>query len=142
MPMRPTCLAAALILMAPAFAAAQSPLCQRIDQLVAAGRPDFAKVAARPASDAEFLRRVCLDLTGMIPSAAEARAFLADPTADKRVKLVDRLLAGEGYVRHMQTTFDVLLMDRRPDKHVKRPEWLEFLRSSFADNRPYDQFVS
>jgi len=35
----------------------------------------------------------------------------------------------------------VLLMDRRPDKHVKRPEWRDFLQKSFAENKPYDQFV-
>lgn len=130
-----------LVLASPAFSPAQTPLHQRIDQLIPA-KPDFSKSIAAPASDAEFLRRIALDLTGVIPSAAEARAFLADTAPDRRQKLIDRLLQGDGYVRHMQTTFDVLLMDRRPDKHVKRPEWLEFLRGSFADNKPYDQFVA
>jgi len=41
----------------------------------------------------------------------------------------------------MATVFDGLLMDRRPDKHVKRPEWIEFLRGAFAANKPYDQLV-
>jgi hypothetical protein len=41
----------------------------------------------------------------------------------------------------MQNVFDVMLMDRRADKHVKRPEWTEYLRSSFAANKPYDQLV-
>lgn len=143
--MQPTlqrCVLLSLVCVFPAVAQAQAPLHERIDTLIAAGKPDFAKLAAADATDAEFLRRVTLDLTGIVPSAAETRAFLADTAADKRVKLVDKLLASEGYARHMATTFDVLFMDRRNDKHVKKPEWIEFLRSSFADNKPYDKLVA
>lgn len=116
---------------------AQTPLHQRIDQHIQKGLKD---PAAR-ADDAEFLRRVYLNLTGIIPSVEEARAFLADKAADKRAKLVDKLLVSDAYARHMTNLFDVLLMDRRPDKHVKRPEWRDFLQTSFAKNKPYDQFV-
>ena len=87
------------------------------------------------------MRRVYLDVAGLIPSAADARTFLNDKTPDKRAKLIDKLLASDSYARHMQSTFDVLLLDRRPDKYVKRPEWLTFLRESFAANKPYDQLV-
>src|SRR5947209_8731550 len=41
----------------------------------------------------------------------------------------------------MTNVFDVWLMDRRPDKHVKRAEWQEYLRTSFAGNKPYDHLV-
>jgi hypothetical protein len=41
----------------------------------------------------------------------------------------------------MALVFDVALMDRRPDKHVPRAQWQEFLRASFATNKPYDQLV-
>lgn len=116
----------------------QATLSQRIDQHIQKGQKD---PPAPRSSDDEFLRRVYLNLTGVIPSAEEARAFLADKAADKRAKLVDKLLASDGYARHMTNLFDVLLMDRRPDKHVKRPEWREFLQTSFAANKPYDQFV-
>ena len=50
--------------------------------------------AAPPATDAEFLRRISLDLAGMIPTSAEARAFLDDPSPYKRPNLIERLLAG------------------------------------------------
>src|SRR5947209_19435751 len=50
---------------------ARNPLHPRIDKLIAAGYPDFAKHAAPPADDSEFLRRIYLDLTGTIPTAAE-----------------------------------------------------------------------
>lgn len=120
---------------------AQAPLPERIDLAIRAGAKDFDALAAPRADDAEFVRRLYLDLTGMIPSAAETRAFLADTAPDKRPKLVDRLLADARHARHMQQTFDVLLMDRRPAKHVKAAEWQEYLRASFAANKPYDQLV-
>src|SRR5262245_31430591 len=46
-------------------------------------------VPAAPADDAEFLRRVYLDLTGRTPRVPESRAFLADTTPDKRKRLVE-----------------------------------------------------
>ena len=85
------------------FATGQAPLPQRIDQHIQKGIKD----AAPRSDDAEFLRRVYLNLTGMIPSIEEARAFLADKGADKRVKLVDQLLASEGYGRHLANLLEI-----------------------------------
>jgi hypothetical protein len=130
----------ALGLFAPPPAPAQ-PLHQRVDALIAAGVPDYRAAAAPLAADAEFLRRATLDLTGTIPTAAEARAFLADPDPAKRAKLIDRLLASPGFARHLARAFDVWLMDRRPDFFVPRADWQEYLRAGFEHNKPYDQFV-
>jgi Protein of unknown function (DUF1549)/Protein of unknown function (DUF1553) len=116
------------------------PLHCRIDRLIAA-TPDFAKNVAPLASDAEFLRRVYLDLSGSIPTSGEARAFLDDKAADKRVKLIDKLLASREFARHMANVWDVILMDRRRDLRVPKNDWHEFLRNSFASNKPYDQLV-
>lgn len=116
----------------------QAPLYQRIDQHIQKAQKESP---APRSGDAEFVRRIYLNLTGIVPSADEARAFLADKTADKRVKLIDRLLASDGYARHMTDLFDVLLMDRRPDKHVNRPQWRTFLQTSFAKDKPYDLLV-
>src|SRR5690349_11081005 len=92
----------------PVPVSAQS-LHQRIDQAVAAALPDFAQRAAGPSSDAEFLRRVTLDLTGTIPTAAEARAFLKDSSPEKRTTLIDRLLASPEHARHLARVLDVWL---------------------------------
>jgi hypothetical protein len=129
------------VLMGALPALGQAPLHHRIDQLVQANHKEYAKAAAPLAGDAEFLRRVYLDLDGVIPSSEQVRTFLADLSPDRREKLVDRLLAGEKHAYHLANVFDVLLMDRRPDKHVKRPEWTAFLRESFQANKPYDQLV-
>jgi hypothetical protein len=120
---------------------ASEPLHERIDVLIAKGQKDYEKVAAPIASDAEFLRRVSLDFTGRIPPIGDVRALLADKAADKREKLIDRLLASPEYARRMQEYFDVVLMDRRGDVRVPRAAWEDYLRTSFAENKPYDQLV-
>jgi hypothetical protein len=53
--------------------------------------------ASAQATDAEWLRRVTLDLTGRLPDPTEATAFLTDSTTDKRERVVDALLQTEGY---------------------------------------------
>jgi hypothetical protein len=123
-----------------ASAQAAVPLHQRIDREIEKA-PDFARQASPLASDAEFLRRIYLDLTGTIPTAVETRAFLADTTGVKRPQLIERLLASPEHARHMQEVFDAFLMERRPDRNVPRAEWQEYLRASFAANKHWDQLV-
>jgi hypothetical protein len=135
-------LVVALLILVPAAPAfAEEPLHARIDQLVAAGHPDYDQQAAPVAPDAEFLRRAYLDLNGTIPTAAETRAFLADADPDRREKLIDRLLASPAYARRMAQFFDVVLMERRRDNKVPRAAWEDYLRTTFAENRAYDGFV-
>jgi hypothetical protein len=120
-------------------AIAQAPLRQRIDQALAAG---FAGPYAAPASDGEFLRRVHLDLIGYGPSAEETRAFLDDPSSDKRRAVIDRLLDSPEFARHMARVFDVMLMERRPDVNVPSAQWHEYLRRSFAERKPLNQLAA
>jgi hypothetical protein len=116
-------------------------LCDRIDELIAAGHPAYASNAAPVADDAEFLRRVTLDLVGRVPIATEARTFFADQSPMKRVRVIDNLLASPECARRLQQYLDVVLMDRRGDAKVPRAAWEEFLRGSFAADKPYDQLV-
>lgn len=137
----PLCLATLLIgIVFPQGLLAQSPasLHARIDELVTGAH---IGPAAPIATDAEFARRVYLDLTGMVPSSAELAPFLADASADKRTRLVDQLLASPRYARHWANVFDVMWMERRPDKHVPAPEWQKYLFDSFVANKPYDVLV-
>ena len=120
---------------------AVEPLRSQIDRLIAFQTPDYDKLAAPIASDEEFLRRIYLDLTGWTPTIAQAREFLDDASPKKREKLVDRLLASPEHARHMQRTFDTMLMRRLPQKNVPVAEWEKFLRDSFAQNKPWDQIV-
>ncbi|MCH8923532.1 MAG: DUF1549 domain-containing protein, partial [Planctomycetes bacterium] len=127
------------LLLAASWAGAAEPsLHQQIDQAVAkrAGGP-----LAKPAGDAEFMRRVYLDLNGTIPTSAEARKFLADKDPAKRQKLVDRLLAGPNYPRRMQEALSVMLLERRIGKNVPAKSWNKYLRESFAKNKPWDRLA-
>ena len=138
----PRLLAVAATVALPSLALAQEPLHKRIDKHVAAGAPDYKSRAAPLASDEEFLRRVYLDLVGTTPSVTELNEFLADGTKDKRAKLIDKLLASPGYARRMAWHFDVTLMERRADAKVPRAAWEAYLQAAFAENKPYDAFVT
>jgi hypothetical protein len=128
----------ALFLAAALSADEREPLRARIDRAV-----DSSPIApaAPPADDAAFLRRVALDLTGRIPPAEEARGFLADRSADKRARLVDRLLASPEFPRHMAVVIDLWLMERRPDRHVKTDEWRAWLAAFVASGRPFTELA-
>jgi hypothetical protein len=120
---------------------AELPLHVQIDRLIAAGTPDYESQAVPLASDAEFLRRVSLDLTGQIPTTDATRAFLTDDDPEKREKLVDRLLDSPEYARHMQNVYDVMLMRRLRAQKVSEADWQTFLRTSFAENKSWDQIT-
>jgi hypothetical protein len=111
-----------------------TPLFSRIDQLIAAAADGLL---APQSTDAEFCRRVYLDLAGRIPSLEETRAFLADSDAEKRTNLIDRLLASEDHVRRFSQVLHVMLMERLGD----HAEWQKFLRESVQANKPWDQLV-
>ena len=106
---------------------------KQIDRLLAASSETNLPAAPR-SDDAEFVRRVYLDLAGRIPTLAETTAFLDDTAADKRVSLVDRLLASPDYPRRMQEVFHSILIERRGND----PEWQAFLRNAFEQNLPWD----
>lgn len=121
-----------------ALTVAAAPLHERIDRLISARA---AGPLAAPADDAEFLRRVYLDFTGTIPAAAEARAFLADRSPDKRTTLIDKLLASPAYARRMADAFDVILMERRTGSDANATAWKEYLQAAFAANKPWDRMA-
>jgi hypothetical protein len=119
------------------------PLHPRIDSLIENSRHDFSKIAAPICSDAEFFRRVSLDLIGTVPSAAESRDFLADktPSAAKRAALVDQLLASPRHARRLQYIVDEMVMERRGGSNVPDAEWRNWLRRSIRENRRWDAIV-
>jgi hypothetical protein len=94
------------------------------------------------ADDATFLRRVYLDVIGTLPTAKEARDFLADTDATKRAKLIDTLLARPEYADFWATKWaDLLRVDRDVLGANGSVAFHRWLRQQFADNRPYDQFA-
>lgn len=88
---------------------------------------------APQADDATLLRRSMLDLVGRIPTVAEAKAHLDAVDANKRIDLVDRLLASPAFVRQQTAEFDALLMDGT------RQSLREYLAKAFGENRSWDR---
>ncbi len=95
-----------------------------------------------PADNAEWVRRVYLDLTGRIPTVPEFEAFQADSSPHKRTKLVDALLDGGDYARNFAGVWSNLLIGRHPQQRVDRPAFDKFLRMGFASNRPWNTMVA
>jgi len=97
-------------------------------------------------SDAVFIRRVYLDVIGTLPTAKEVREFLQNPdTANKRRQLVDRLLNREEFVDYWAMKWgDILRIKAEfpinlwPNAAQAYHRWV---RSSIAQNKPYDKFV-
>lgn len=110
----------------------------QIDNLIEA-QPSFH--AAELTSDAEFLRRIHLDLAGVPPTAKQVRAFLLDSQPDKRSRIVEELLTSPAHAARMQHVFDEMLMERKSGKHVADKVWRDYLRQSFFENKPWDEFV-
>jgi hypothetical protein len=132
-------LVATVLLVAPlAGSPATPPLHERIDRAI---ESTFVGPVLPRAGDADFGRRVHLDLAGRIPSPEETRRFFADTSPDKRAQLVDRLLGSREFARHLATTFDVMLMERRPERSVKVADWQQWLFDSFATNKPWDRLA-
>ncbi len=119
-------------------------LTARIDFHLSEGWRTAKVQPAAAATDAEFLRRVYLDLAGRIPSVAEARAFIRDRRADKRQRLIDELLDGPRYAAHFSKVWRALWMPESAatiQGIILAPGFEAWLRKHMAANTPYDQVV-
>ena len=115
-----------------------------IDQLVAQKWQRMKILPSDVCTDAEFIRRVYLDLTGLPPEVDAVRAFLADerPTQVKRDELIDQLVGNEDYVEHWSNKWADLLQVNRKYLGVEGTKlFREWIHKQVADNTPYDQFV-
>jgi mono/diheme cytochrome c family protein len=117
-----------------------------VDRLLA---PYFAEhhiTPGAPASDTRFVRRVYLDVIGLLPSPAQVTAFVDDRRPDKRERLVAALLADRRqYAEHWLSFWnDALRNDYRGTGFIDggRRQVTLWLYAALLDNLPYDQFVS
>lgn len=139
------------------FAVAKSPVSSGVYESAVAPAPAnsidemlFAEMAAAEiqpvlCSDAVFVRRAYLDVIGTLPTAEEAREFIEDSSQDKRIVLIDRLLDRPEFADYWSMKWgDVLRIKAEfpinlwPNAAQAYHRWV---RTSIAENKPYDQFV-
>jgi hypothetical protein len=101
------------------------------------------KVPVSPRSDdAEFVRRVYLDLTGVIPTAAKAVEFIDRKDPAKRAQLIDELLASPAFGRHMADIWDKVLFQRVTDNRaIKIDPLTDWLQERFNAGMGWDRMV-
>lgn len=126
----------------PGFRWPDAPENNFVDGLVHAKLKQLRVPPSGTCDDATFLRRVSLDLTGLLPSSARTRTFLAETAADKRTKLVDELLASDEFARFWgNRAADLMRITARalPDGRAER--FAGFLVDGYRKNEPFDKLV-
>jgi hypothetical protein len=116
-----------------------------IDRFILAGLNEKGLEPTPLASDWTFLRRVCLDLLGTIPTPEQIDAFFNDPPETRRERLVERLLEHPGWADHWVGYWQDVLAENpgltKPELNNSGPfRW--YLYESFLDNKPFDRMVT
>ncbi len=127
----------------------QVPTPTKVDELVVEKLRKLGIVPSDLCSDAEFLRRVRLDMTGTLPTPEEVESFLADKSPDKRARKIDQLLDTSEYAAWWTTRLcdftgnnDDQLVNTTPVQGTAGQEWYDWIYQRVADNVPYDELVA
>ncbi len=114
-----------------------------IDKHIFAKLRRFHILPADLTSDEEFLRRVCLDLTGTLPPPHRAREFLANPDPNKREQLIDILLPSLEYTDYWTFRLaDLFRVGQSPTGMAEHGYiYWHWIRDSIAANKPLDQMA-
>jgi len=125
----------------------QVPTPTKVDELVVAKLKKLGILQSELCDDAEFLRRVRLDVTGTLPAPQEVEAFLANPSANKRAEKVEELLASPEYAAWWTTRLcditgnnDQALNNVHPLRGASR-EWYDWIYARVSQNEPYDKLT-
>ncbi len=136
------CLAVATTLSAARVWSAPLPESAKIDEILAKDWQKNNLKPNAPATDDVFLRRIYIDIAGRIPTSDEARAFLASADKDKRAKLIDTLLAGDGYAANFFNYFaDILRLQTDTKGALTGHAWADWLKTALKKNQPWDGMV-
>lgn len=130
-------------------AEASIPQVKVINDLIRQGWKENSLTPSPVATDSEWCRRVYLDIVGRIPSVEELMEFLTNRDANKRDKLVSKLLYSdaytEEYARNWTTLWSVILIGRaggtEDNSLTSREGMQKYLRDCFARNKPYNNMV-
>jgi hypothetical protein len=119
------------------------PVSNYIDDLVFAKLKTIGMPPSDICDDGTFIRRITLDITGRLPTAEEMKDFMASKDANKRAQLTDSLLDSPEYAEYFANKWSALLRNQRTQPTYARGSYLfwSWIRDSFADNKPFDQFA-
>jgi hypothetical protein len=129
-----------------ATAAGELPRRNFIDEEIL-GRLERERIpVAGLTTDGEFVRRIYLDLAGRLPTPAEYRAFIADPSPGKRDGLIDTLLFSEDYVSRWSTWLGDLVQNTRTASNVNqnvpgRNAMYDYLRQAVWQDKSFRDFA-
>ncbi len=116
-----------------------------IDRILDAYLADNNLARPQPIEDRVFLRRLSLDLIGLLPNSEQLDDFVNDTDPNKRERLIDQLLGERiGYADHWLTFFnDLLRNDYSGTGFITggRKQISKWLYASLLDNKPFDQMV-
>ncbi len=114
----------------------------QIDKSIRAEWNKQKVVPASPVDDARFLRRIYLDIAGVIPPADAVTSFLADRAPGKRERAVESLLNSPRYAENWTNYWDNILMGKQVRvRFVDRFAFRQWLRTQFDRNVPWNKFV-
>ncbi|MGB1816613.1 MAG: PSD1 and planctomycete cytochrome C domain-containing protein, partial [Rubripirellula sp.] len=123
-----------------------------IDQMVNAKLEKLALTPSRLCTDAEFLRRVSIDMTGTLPAPLEIKNFLADSSPDKRTHKIDELLERPSYAAWWANklcdftgcnpkSISSLIEVAREEGYIQASQWYDWINERVMRNEPYDKIV-
>ena len=101
-------------------------------------------VPSNRSTDAEFIRRASIDITGTLPTAEEVKAFSADIDPAKRAKLVDQLLDRPEYASYFAIKWADILRNKRENDATRQHgtfTFYDWIRENLSRNVPYDKFT-
>ncbi|MCI0702700.1 MAG: DUF1549 and DUF1553 domain-containing protein [Planctomycetia bacterium] len=115
--------------------ASREPIPEVIDRYIASAIADANVTPAPQADDATIIRRLTLDLVGRIPTTGEVDDYVKSNDPDKRAKLVDRLMASPGFVRHQAAMFEVMFYPEGD----RRGAFRDYLVNALKENKSWDK---
>ncbi len=114
-----------------------------IDSLVFKKLKELGMPPSELCDDPTFLRRVTIDVAGRLPTIEESTQFVADKSADKRDRVIQRLVDSPEYAEYFANKWAALLRNKRSEATYTRGTYLfhDWIRESLLANKPYDTFV-
>lgn len=128
-----------------AFAWPETPEANYIDTLVFNKLKKLRMLPSEVCDDATFLRRITLDIIGVVPTPEEHARFAADASPDKRAKLVDDLLGRKEFAELWVMKWAELLQIKSDNQgrmsYKGTLNYFNWLQQQIADNVPFNEMV-